>query len=141
MDHTLNLNFILIFNFSVFTSTNLCSAQDDDDIPGRAGLLLPEVEPEVEDIIEDTFTLMGNNEELIYYPQKSSEELFDFELTFLPGNRFEGQLIHFEQREREFEWNIETFIQSENITVKVDAYSNLDGTSNTWNLYLPGKLL
>jgi len=38
-----------------------------------------------------------------------------------------------------FEWSIEAMIQSENITVLVNAYSNLDGSTFDNSLYLPGK--
>jgi len=44
-------------------------------------------------VIEDRFTLMGNKEELLYYPQNNFEtekELMNLEVTFLPGTRFEG---------------------------------------------------
>ena len=93
--------------------------------------------------VQDIFTLESEEQRLVYYhdwDEEGQDDKFNFTLSLLVPKVQSNQLLVFESRRREFEWNIEVRIGTANLTVTVNSISNLSGKRNQDDLYMPAQL-
>ena len=84
----------------------------------------------------------SEEQRLVYYHdwEPGQDEKFNFTLSLLVPKVQSNQLLVFESRRREFEWNIEVNIGDANITVTINSISNLSGKRRVDDLYMPALL-